>query len=204
VAACVGGKPTVQFSGVNVQIVNGLGKTETINGEGNLVIGYDEGPGLQTGSHDLVLGGALQEFTSFAGILAGRKNAITAPFASVLGGRENVADGEYSSVLGGAINAATDEEAAVVGGYRNTASGSGNVVAGGEGNQANGDADVVSGGSENETGADATLTSVSGGAHNQRRANSTGSAAAAPTPRSESCRQSTGDSKTKRFRATPG
>jgi hypothetical protein len=38
----VAGKPTVQFAGENVQVVNGEGKTATTNGEGNLVIGYDE------------------------------------------------------------------------------------------------------------------------------------------------------------------
>jgi hypothetical protein len=59
VASGVDGKPTVQFSGVNVQIVNGEGKTASVNGEGNLVIGYDENTEnkhAQTGSHDLILG----------------------------------------------------------------------------------------------------------------------------------------------------
>src|SRR6266568_4023467 len=38
----VGGKPTIRFSGVNVQVVNGEGETGApVNGEGNLVIGYD-------------------------------------------------------------------------------------------------------------------------------------------------------------------
>ena len=36
-------KPTIQLSRANVQIVNGLGKTNTVNGVGNLIIGYDEG-----------------------------------------------------------------------------------------------------------------------------------------------------------------
>src|SRR6266566_1884278 len=35
-------KPTVQFHGCNVQIVNGAGTTGSTNGAGNLVIGYDE------------------------------------------------------------------------------------------------------------------------------------------------------------------
>src|SRR5258705_97292 len=33
---------TIRFSGVNVQIVNGLGATETVNGVGNLIVGYNE------------------------------------------------------------------------------------------------------------------------------------------------------------------
>src|SRR5580658_5126953 len=42
VASGIDGKPTVQFSGVNVQVVNGEGKTNLVNGEGNLMVGYDE------------------------------------------------------------------------------------------------------------------------------------------------------------------
>ena len=71
VASGVGGKTTIQFSGVNVQVVNGAGKTESVNGEGNLVIGYDEDSGReQQGSHNLVLG-VEQTFTSYGGIIAG-------------------------------------------------------------------------------------------------------------------------------------
>ena len=59
VSSGVAGKPTIQFSGVNVQIVSGAGKTNAaVNGAGNLVIGYDESGGTQTGSHNLVLGHA--------------------------------------------------------------------------------------------------------------------------------------------------
>lgn len=40
VAAGVGGKPTVQFAAVNVQIVSGSGSTNAaVNGRGNLVAG---------------------------------------------------------------------------------------------------------------------------------------------------------------------
>src|SRR2546427_4427760 len=43
VSSGVGGKPTVRFSGVNVQIVSGSGSTSgAVNGEGNLIIGYAE------------------------------------------------------------------------------------------------------------------------------------------------------------------
>src|SRR5947209_11501210 len=45
VSSGVGGKPTVQFAAVNVQIVNGTGSTASSNGDGNLVLGYDESPG---------------------------------------------------------------------------------------------------------------------------------------------------------------
>jgi hypothetical protein len=98
----VGGKPTIVFSGVNVQVVSGAGKTNAaVNGLGNLVIGYDENEGKhsQTGSHDLILGEE-QTFTSFGGIVAGRFSTVSGEFASVLGGFKNTAEGKLSSVLG--------------------------------------------------------------------------------------------------------
>src|SRR5438067_2126009 len=45
VASGVGGKPTVVFAAVNVQVVSGSGATDgAVNGKGNLVLGYDENP----------------------------------------------------------------------------------------------------------------------------------------------------------------
>src|ERR1700722_19819551 len=72
VASGVGGKPTVQLSAVNLQIIDGSGNTTTVNGTGNLVLGYDENPGSlsQTGSHDLVMG-EHQAFTGASELLNG-------------------------------------------------------------------------------------------------------------------------------------
>src|SRR4051812_43116612 len=37
----VGGRPTIRFTGVNVQVVSGSGATDgAVNGAGNLVVGY--------------------------------------------------------------------------------------------------------------------------------------------------------------------
>ena len=52
------------------------------------MVGYDEKPGTQTGSHNLILGEE-QTFTSFGGILAGKENTITGAFDSVIGGWKN-------------------------------------------------------------------------------------------------------------------
>ncbi len=50
-------KPTVRVEGANLQVVSGPGATSgTVNGTGNLVVGYDEGTGSQTGSHNLPAG----------------------------------------------------------------------------------------------------------------------------------------------------
>jgi hypothetical protein len=166
----VGGKPTIQFSGVNVQVVNGEGKTATTNGEGNLVIGYDENSrccransGLQTGSHNLVLG-ELQEFTSYGGIVAGLENSITAPGASATGGGFNHVSGVEASVAGGAQNVASGARASVAGGYNNMASGGESSVGGGNNNTASGWEDSVAGGHSNK--ATGQWASVSGGESN--------------------------------------
>jgi hypothetical protein len=117
----VDGKPTIQFSGVNVQIVNGEGKTASVNGEGNVVLGYDENAGRpQTGSHDLILGEE-QAFTSFGGIVVGFGNTISGREASVSGGVLNTASGFYTSISGGVSNTASIEGASVQGGNKNLA-----------------------------------------------------------------------------------
>ena len=152
-ASGVGGKPTIRFSGVNVQIINGEGATATNNGEGNLVIGYDENQGKheQTGSHDLVLGYE-QTFTSYGGILAGRENTITAPFAEVLDGFANTASGEYAAIGAGDRNTASGTYGAWIGGgWHNTSSGSSSAVTGGAYNNAGGENGSISGGEGNST-----------------------------------------------------
>src|SRR5262245_30608593 len=72
----------VVISGANLRIVNGLGSTETTNGLGNLIVGYNEArqsqPGCpgstapfctdtRTGSHNVVVG-SRQNFSSFGGL----------------------------------------------------------------------------------------------------------------------------------------
>jgi hypothetical protein len=127
----VGGKPTIQFSGVNVQVVNGEGRLFTTNGEGNLVIGYDGNPRTQTGSENLILGNS-QEYTSFGGILAGFDDTISAPYASVTGGLGNHASGDSASVSGGENSEASGFGASVSGGDLNHAEGSYSSIFGGK------------------------------------------------------------------------
>lgn len=162
VSSGIGGKPTIRFSGVNVQIVNGEGKTATVNGEGNLIIGYDENPSkhAQNGSHDLILGEEAT-FTSYGGIDAGFNNAITAAFASIVGGGENSATFREATVAGGFKNVAANENATVAGGYNNTASSKYATVTGGRANIATNEAALVSGGYKNS--ASGVFSSVFGG-----------------------------------------
>ena len=164
VASGVGGKPTVQLSGVNLQIINGSGVETTINGEGNLVLGYDEKPGTQTGSHNLLLGGS-NSYSSYGGIVGGHGNKISGAEASILGGEANIASGLTSTITGGYSNQTTAAYAAIGGGCSNLA-GIGTVtintfcmntdhphgftsILGGTGNQAEAQNSSVSGGELN-------------------------------------------------------
>ncbi len=65
---------TIRISKVNVQVVNGLDDTETINGAGNLIVGYNEfgndNGDDRTGSHNMV-GGSQSSYISFCGLVVG-------------------------------------------------------------------------------------------------------------------------------------
>lgn len=124
---------TVRFSSVNVQIVNGTYSQHTVNGLGNLIVGYNEsrhsganvcsigqwdnelgclgGGGVwaqnhKSGSHNIV-GGHANAYSSYGGFVLGKNNAINFELSSVSGGEENISSGEGSSVLGGFQEVAT-------------------------------------------------------------------------------------------------
>ena len=154
----------VFFNGCNVNVRSGSGSTNgTVNGKGNVIIGYNEGAGATTGSHNLIVGTG-HSFSSFGGIVAGHKNSIEAPFASVTGGTYNTASGYTSSVSGGTRNYASAYYSSVSGGRQNSATAYAASVSGGYGNQATGEAASVSGGAFNY--ATTSSASVSGGRNN--------------------------------------
>ena len=157
---------SVTFSGCNLVVNNGLGATNgnpadplsafttTVNGLGNLILGYNESrvssndTDLRSGSHNLIVG-IQQNYTSFGGIVVGQDNTISAPFASVSGGVTNTASGPFASVSGGAINTASGGNASISGGNNNKASNSASSISGGSGNIASGVTSSVSGGQGN-------------------------------------------------------
>jgi len=158
-------KPTIQFTGANVQILSGAGKESTLgSGEGNLVVGYDESPKAQTGSNDIVIGSSKQEYTSYGALLGGSENVALDPYTDVFG-MSNVAQSEGASVSGGHSNFADGEWSSVSGGYENTANQSAASVSGGNHNEALGVQASVSGGYKNE--AKGTYSSVNGGTLNK-------------------------------------
>jgi hypothetical protein len=150
------GYPTVLFNGINVQVVNGTGATQSVNGLGNLILGYNRARSTdpvcslgyfitqvecvahggvwarshKSGSHNLV-GGDFNAYSSWGGMVFGLENAITAPYASVGGGAGNLALGDLSMIAGGSMNAASGMYATVNGGLSNAASGAFATVGGG-------------------------------------------------------------------------
>jgi hypothetical protein len=167
----------VFITGANLHIVNGLDTTETTNGLGNLIVGYNElreenpppgcSPGegpfctdTRTGSHNVVVG-MRHNFSSFGGLVVGHLNDISAAFASISGGCSSTASGKFSSVSGGCFHTASGHASSVSGGGGNIASGNYSSVSGGFWNTASGGAASVSGGESNE--AEGSHSSVSGG-----------------------------------------
>jgi hypothetical protein len=93
---------TIQFSGVNVRVVNGTGKTgQSPNGLGNLTIGYNRAPtdreANRTGSHNLVVGDQ-NNYSSWGSLITGTRNTSAARFANVLGGKDTTADQEWGAL----------------------------------------------------------------------------------------------------------
>lgn len=190
IPAGVGGKDTLRFSGMNVQIVDGSNSTPctdgtgeafdtACNGEGNLVVGYAENDLAhpRSGSHNIV-GGADHGWSSYGGAVFGSRNQITNDGTTVTGGILNTASGVGSSVSGGRNNAATgascaeaDASSSVSGGSYNQATGCKAAVSGGggiglgpsgEGNLASARFASVTGGQKNAASG-GTAATVSGG-----------------------------------------
>jgi hypothetical protein len=94
----------VRITGANLRLLNGLGSTDTTNGLGNLIVGYDEprdsGETRQTGSHNVVVG-KQHQFSSFGGLVVGLQNEIHGAYASVSGGVRNTAAGAHAAISGG-------------------------------------------------------------------------------------------------------
>lgn len=159
------GRDTLRFEAMNLQLVNGEGATDTTNGLGNLIVGYNgERAGTErSGSHYLVVGDE-HDWSSYGGLLAGRFNIAEAPGASVIGGHLNHARGQYATVTAGTHNVAAGWSSSVTGGEWNAAGGDSASVTGGTENDATGGSASVTGGFFNEaSGGDASVT---GGAFN--------------------------------------
>jgi len=160
----------ITISGANLHLNNGSGSTNgSVNGLGNLIIGYNEardtgeGSDDRTGSHNLIIG-RKNNYSSYGGLVVGYINTISGRYASISGGDHNVASGHFSSILGGYNNTASGTDSNVSGGFSNKASADSSSVSGGENNLASAAGACVSGGYSNE--AKGQYSSVSGGRSN--------------------------------------
>lgn len=173
----------VRFVGANVFVQNGSVEegscfpsaddvvppdvycSDTTNGTGNLIVGYNEkGAGHSNdrdGSHNIVVGWG-HEYRSFSGFVQGSDNQLAAARSAVLGGSGNVVGSPGSVIVGGSdnvtvVNALEDPKAAntvVVGGSDNTAGNNASVVLGGSGNRAAQALSAIVGGLSNATNFD--------------------------------------------------
>ena len=161
----VNGQPTVRFSGVNVQVVNGMNATNTANGTGNLIVGYDEADtsgatrctiGTNPTTGTIVVDGptctaAGGDFTGVGFktgshyVVLGSENNYSR-WGGLLAGFQNTGNYDYAVVSGGSNNIASGLYAGVSGGYDNWASGPQASVSGGGRNRAPGAQASVSGG----------------------------------------------------------
>jgi hypothetical protein len=164
------GYPTALFRGINVQIVNGTGETQTVNGTGNLIVGYNRPSASQfscslgitesasacsakggvwaqshkSGSHNII-GGDFNSYSSWGGLVLGLENAMSAPYTAVLGGARNRAEGAFASIGGGNHNTASGIYSSVSAGFDNHAAGEYAAVAGGAQRSAPGPNDWAAG-----------------------------------------------------------
>ena len=174
---------TIRISGVNLQIVNGLGATNgnseqpdasdpeitSTNGVGNLIVGYqefrtrDDDSNERVGSHNVIVGRG-HNHSSFGGLAVGLDNTISGLYATVSAGARNTASGLHSTVSGGVSNTASGDFSTVSAGGFNTASGQVSAVSGGVRNTAIGEGSSISAGFGNT--AMGSNSSVSGGDEN--------------------------------------
>ena len=164
------GYPTALFRGINVQIVNGTGDTQTVNGMGNLIVGYNRpstgsficsigaadseaaclasggiwAQSHKSGSHNIV-GGDFNSYSSWGGLVLGLENALSAPYAAILAGARNRAGASFASVSGGSYNTASGIYSSVSAGFANRASGDFAGVGGGTSRTAPGAHDWAAG-----------------------------------------------------------
>ena len=121
---------TLVIEGLNVQLVDGTGSTDSNgrvecrrdrdcadgalcsdhgqcvsgNGAGNLIIGYNEADrdDRKIGSHNLVIGPG-HSYSGTGGIVAGNDNHVAGSSCSLLGGSGNLAGGVNTTISGGCL-----------------------------------------------------------------------------------------------------
>ena len=171
------GAKTVRLTGVNLQVVNGLNRTDTVNGTGNLIVGYDEAntfttkpicsiahsiAGLELNDEAACLsaGGifSVQQKTGSHNLVMGLANGYSS-FGGIVSGRFNYINEMFAAAVAGVDNRASGRFSGIFGGQGHLTQESGTTVLGGIGAQARGHLATVVGGAGNvATGENATVT----------------------------------------------
>lgn len=175
---------TLVIEGLNVQLVDGTGSTDSNgrvecrrdrdcadgalcsdhgqcvsgNGAGNLIIGYNEADrdDRKIGSHNLVIGPG-HSYSGTGGIVAGNDNHVAGSSCSLLGGSGNLAGGVNTTISGGHLNRSHGFASVVLGGASNRARGDRSTIAGGRHNESSAEAAVVTGGMNNVAAGQASV-----------------------------------------------
>jgi hypothetical protein len=170
------GVRTVRLSGVNLQVVNGLNRTDTVNGAGNIIVGYDEANTFTTapicskahalnGSEIVTEGGCLaaggifstQQKSGSHNLVMGLGNGYSS-FGGIVSGRFNYINEMFAAVVAGVDNRASGRFSGIFGGQGHLTQDSGTTVLGGIGAQARGHLATVVGGVGNvASGENATI-----------------------------------------------
>ncbi len=157
------GNPAVFFSGVNVHVNNGEGATASVDGTGNLIVGYDESLGANSDFCTVVAAGgsAHLDQTSCENNVGiwGRDAQKIGSHNLIIGSSHNYT--QYAGLIAGFNNTITAIESSISGGANNFAQGLTSSVSGGSENDARGGVSSISGGQSNT--ASSVWSSVSGG-----------------------------------------
>ncbi len=175
----INGVRTVRLSGVNLQLINGLGLTESTNGAGNIIIGYDEtnrltdrlycslgrsDDGLPTEDEAscLAAGGVFAAIhkSGSHNLVVGSQNNYSAS-GGIVAGKNNTVNERFASVLGGVRNRSTGFLSTVLGGQDNLAFGNSSTVSGGQDNESSGGHASIGGGRGNLANGEAST--IAGG-----------------------------------------
>ena len=98
--------PVVLLSGANLQVVNGEGSTETVNGLGNVIIGYDEATtdteveDVKEASHSIIAGKG-HRYEGYGGIITGEENYLQGNNSVILATTGSSSASDFTVILAG-------------------------------------------------------------------------------------------------------
>ena len=106
----------ISFSGANVSVDNGASSTQTLNGLGNVIIGYNlSDSDVRTGSHNLIVGDR-HSYSSSSSIVSGNNHRASGGSVALLGGSNNVVSADFGVVAGGESSSVASDGHHFIGG----------------------------------------------------------------------------------------